>query len=176
MHQDRLCRLELRFHQVTPTLSKNQMVKPCDRLQSEMSRTLMAYHCSKFNACCSLSCKNTLTLKFCLCRPTKPLHQGQGHQYDMNIVCHELVYRHAKFQCNSLTIVRYIDCKLKSSQVWDTLEWRSRLSDWQWSYRPFVGLHSNLGLCLNTFRHNQTCIMCMTKICVTLNEGQYQYN
>ena len=40
----------------------------------------MAYRCSKCNACCLLSCRDTSKLIFCLCRPTVTLHQGQGHR------------------------------------------------------------------------------------------------
>ena len=38
-------------------------------------------------------------------------------------------------------------------------------------------LHSKLdGHCLNSFLNNQTFIIFTIKICVTLNEGQGQYN
>ena len=38
-------------------------------------RTKMMYRCSKFSACCLLSCRKKLALHFCLCWP---LQQGQG--------------------------------------------------------------------------------------------------
>ena len=34
--------------------------------------------------------------------------QVQGHQNEHEHVCHAVIYRHAKFECNSLNIVRDI--------------------------------------------------------------------
>ena len=65
-----------------------------------------AYRCSKFNAGCLLFCRHNLTLNFCLCRSTMTLHQGQGNRNEHGYIWHAYVYRHAKFGCHSLNIVR----------------------------------------------------------------------
>ena len=51
-------------------------------------------------------------------------------------ICHALVYRHAKFECHSLNIVRDVatTAQVKHLSSWRLscdLEWRSRPSDWQ---------------------------------------------
>ena len=83
----------------------------------------MAYRCSKYNACCLLSCRDNSTLNVCLCRPTMTLHHGQGHRNEHEQICHAQVYRHAKFQCHSLNTVRHmtIPRKLNICQVCDAL-------------------------------------------------------
>ena len=52
------------------------------RLQSQGHvKTWPAYRCSKFYACCLLSCQKRIQhwIQCCLCRPTMTLHQGQIH-------------------------------------------------------------------------------------------------
>ena len=49
-----------------------------------------------------------LTWIFYLCRPTVTLYQGLSPQNEHEYICHPQLYRHAKFECNRLNIVRYI--------------------------------------------------------------------
>ena len=49
-----------------------------------------------------------VNIEFWLCRPTMTLHQAQGHRNEHEHICPVLVYRHAKFECNSLNIARDI--------------------------------------------------------------------
>ena len=48
----------------------------------------MAYRCSKFNACCWLSCRDNSTMNCCIFRPTMTLHQCQGHRNEHEQICH----------------------------------------------------------------------------------------
>ena len=57
-------------------------------------------------AYCLLSYREHATLICCLCRPTVTLHQGQRNEHEH--IGHPKVYRHAKFECNSLNIVQDI--------------------------------------------------------------------
>ena len=59
-------------------------------------------------------------LLFSISGHTMTLHQGQGHRNEHGHICHILVFRRAKFECNSLNnCPRY--CTLKSCQLWDAL-------------------------------------------------------
>ena len=63
-----------------------------------------------------IACLVAESMMFWTCRPSVTLHQGQGHQNEHGHIGHPQVYRHAKFEYNSLHVLSEI-LQVKSSQV-----------------------------------------------------------
>ena len=102
----------------------------------------MAYRCSKFNACCLLSCRDNSSLDFCICRTTMTLHQGQGHRND-----HEQAHIPGKSlpSCQVWICDMAIIVQVKHVSSWRRsfgLEWRARASGRARLSRPLVRLSS----------------------------------
>ena len=97
----------------------------------------IACRSSKFNAYCLLSCRDNVTLTFCLCRLTVASRSRSSTRTMMSIIIsHAQVYHHAKFGCHILNTVRkmaiivhvkYLSTLRRSCE----LEWRARSSDWK---------------------------------------------
>ena len=143
----------------------------------------LAYRCSKFNACCMLSCRANSKLNSCLCRPIMTLNQGPGHRHERVQISHAYVWRHTRLECHSLDAVRdmVIIVRVKHSSSLRRncdLEWRANYAIGLITYY-FVGLylHSKRdGDCMSSFWYTRTVIIFTIKSCVTGRKGQGQYN
>ena len=106
------------------------MIKPytCFQSQNHVKQNVSEH------AYCLRSCGVNSTLNSSLCQATVTLHQGQGRGNEHGHIRYVYVYRHAKFECHSLNIVRYITIKLQVTTLSSLcrscgLELRSRSSD-----------------------------------------------
>ena len=74
---------------------------------------------------------------FSSAKPLWPSFKGKGNQSELYIyIWHAKVYRHARFDCQSINIIRSITIKLHIKNLSSLrcncdLEWRLRASDWQ---------------------------------------------
>ena len=101
----------------------------CARLQSQVhvkkeKEKKKAYRCSKFNAYYLLSSRGNSTLICLLCRPLCPCTRGNVNKTSMSIlIYHTYDYRHAKFECHSLNIVRENTIIVQTFVTFETQLW-----------------------------------------------------
>ena len=72
---------------------------------------IVAYRCSMFNPDRLLSCRDNSKLSFLPYRATVTLHQGQIRVIETTMGIYS-VYLHAKVECHSLNMFRYITIKV----------------------------------------------------------------
>ena len=72
----------------SPKKKKTQDDQAIYMVSKSRTCTQIPYRCSRLNAYYLLSCRDTSTLLFCLCRPTVTIHQGQSIRHDVEHICH----------------------------------------------------------------------------------------
>ena len=86
----------------------------------------MAYHCSKFNPYCLLSCRDKSKMKCFVCQATVTLHYGQGHRHEQEYIYYVMdlslpLCQVWMPQLKSLSEILPLSYKIKSYYLWEAV-------------------------------------------------------